>query len=708
MPQNAELRRELQRMQGWREAALQLEQKNARLLALNNVRLSPRLTFVTGEIMADAGSPFRRSATVNVGRIDGVTDGSAAVDGLGLVGRIAGVGERSARIIFLNDASSRVPAVVRPSGQRAIVAGDNGPAPTLEFVEQADELRPGDRVVSSGDGGLYPPDILIGQVVGRPGRPAAGAAGRRLPAARLRPGGAQGAGGAARRPGPDDRAGGGGRSRQRRAAAGGRGMNRPRGLPPWAENALLIGLGVVAVQAPLVPLDLAGRLVPPDLLYGLVVAWVIRRPAATPLWIVVALGLFADVMLSRPLGLGALGLVLATEAFRVRAGRFSGVPFPVEWLAATGASRRCWPGCRSRSSWSSPQPPAIGTLVRHLVATALAYPIVVFGLTWCLGLRAARSSQRYDRSGGAAAVKRDPKAPAPRITRRGLVLLGMQAGVVGVLGWRMRDLQIVQNERYRLLAEENRVNLRLIPPARGMIFDREGRLLAGNRQNYRIVMVREQAREPEMVLERLASIVPLADADRERALKEMAARSAFVPVVVAEHLTWDDVVRVSANAPVLPGVIPEVGLSRYYPDGPSTSHVIGYVGPVSESDLAKIEDPDPLLQIPRFQIGKTGIEAQARAGAARRGGDAEDRGERRRAGDARARARRGDGGQGPAAHAGPEFAGLRDGAHGRRERGGGGDRRDQRRHRGAGLGAGVRAEQLRLRDLVDGVGRAAQ
>ena len=85
--QNAELRRELQRMQGWREAALQLEQKNARLLALNNVRLNPRMTFVTGEVMADAGSPFRRSALVNVGRIDGVTDGSAVLDGLGLVGR---------------------------------------------------------------------------------------------------------------------------------------------------------------------------------------------------------------------------------------------------------------------------------------------------------------------------------------------------------------------------------------------------------------------------------------------------------------------------------------------------------------------------------------------------------------------------------------------------------------------------------------------
>jgi rod shape-determining protein MreC len=166
--QNVELRRELQRMQGWREAALQLEQKNAQLLALNNVRLNPRLTFVTGEVMADAGSPFRRSAMVNVGRIDGVTDGSAVMDGLGLVGRIAGLGERSSRIIFLTDGSSRVPALIRPSGQRAMVAGDNGLAPVLEFVEQTDELRPGDRVVSSGDGGLYPPDILIGQVIVAP------------------------------------------------------------------------------------------------------------------------------------------------------------------------------------------------------------------------------------------------------------------------------------------------------------------------------------------------------------------------------------------------------------------------------------------------------------------------------------------------------------------------------------------------------------
>ena len=110
------------------------------------------------------------------------------------------------------------------------------------------------------------------------------------------------------------------------------------------------------------------------------------------------------------------------------------------------------------------------------------------------------------------------------------MLLGIQGAAVAALGWRMRDLEIVQNERYALLAEENRVNMRLIPPARGMILDRNGRLLAGNRQNYRITMVREQAEDPEGVLARLAEIVELPPDIRERALKEMASRSAFVPV----------------------------------------------------------------------------------------------------------------------------------------------------------------------------------
>jgi penicillin-binding protein 2 len=198
-------------------------------------------------------------------------------------------------------------------------------------------------------------------------------------------------------------------------------------------------------------------------------------------------------------------------------------------------------------------------------------------------------------------------AETPRITRRGLLLLGAQGAVIGALGWRIRDIQIVQNEHFHLLAEENRISLRLIPPARGIIYDRDGRVLAENRQNYRVSMVREQARDPAAVLDRLAQIIDLPADRRERALREMQGRAAFVPVVVTEFLTWEEIVRVTANAPVLPGVLAEVGLSRHYPDN-STAHVVGYVGPVSERDLEALEAPDPVLMIPRFQIGKNGAE----------------------------------------------------------------------------------------------------
>lgn len=162
--QNQELRRELQRMKGWREAALQLEQKNAQLLALNNVKLNPRLAFITGEVMTDSGGPFSQSALVNIGRQDGVRDGSAAVDGLGLVGRIAGVGEETSRILFLSDVSSSVPVIITPSGRRAIVRGDNTIVPPLDFLDSEVGVQAGSRVMTSGDGGVFPSDILIGQV----------------------------------------------------------------------------------------------------------------------------------------------------------------------------------------------------------------------------------------------------------------------------------------------------------------------------------------------------------------------------------------------------------------------------------------------------------------------------------------------------------------------------------------------------------------
>ena len=203
---------------------------------------------------------------------------------------------------------------------------------------------------------------------------------------------------------------------------------------------------------------------------------------------------------------------------------------------------------------------------------------------------------------------RDTQRSLRRIRRRTLLLGGMQVGVLGVLGMRMRQLQVVESEKFRLLAEENRINLRLLPPARGLIYDRNGVLLAGNEPNYRVVIVREDAGDVDMVLKRLAMIIPITEDDLERARREISRRSPFVPITVADRLTWDDFAEVAVNAPALPGITPEVGLSRTYPLDADLAHVVGYVGPVSDFDLQRIDDDDPLLQIPRFQIGKTGVE----------------------------------------------------------------------------------------------------
>ncbi len=168
--QNQELRRELLRMKSWKEAALQLEQENAKLLDLNKVRLDPKLTFITGVVLADSGSPFRQSVLLNIGERDGIVNGWATTDGLGLVGRISGVGRTSSRVILLTDSNSRIPVTIQPSGQKALLYGDNTSAPPLEFLETPELVRPGDRVVSSGDGGVFPPGLLVGRVALGPNR----------------------------------------------------------------------------------------------------------------------------------------------------------------------------------------------------------------------------------------------------------------------------------------------------------------------------------------------------------------------------------------------------------------------------------------------------------------------------------------------------------------------------------------------------------
>ena len=163
--QNQELKNELQKMQGWREAALQLEQANAKLRALNKLKLNPSLVFLTGEVLADVGGPFNQSALINVGALDGIKEGAAVLDGLGLVGRIATLGKETSRIIFLTDSNFSIPVTILPIRAKAIMRGNNSLFPELSFFDSEAKIQPGYRVVTSGSDGYFVPDLLIGSVI---------------------------------------------------------------------------------------------------------------------------------------------------------------------------------------------------------------------------------------------------------------------------------------------------------------------------------------------------------------------------------------------------------------------------------------------------------------------------------------------------------------------------------------------------------------
>lgn len=206
---------------------------------------------------------------------------------------------------------------------------------------------------------------------------------------------------------------------------------------------------------------------------------------------------------------------------------------------------------------------------------------------------------------------RDIQASTRLVTRRGLMLGGIQLGVIGGLGMRLRSMQLDHADEYRMLSDGNSIKIRLLPPARGLIHDRHGTLIAGNEQNYRVTLTREEAGgDVAQVLRRLSRLIPLSERRIEELMEEFSKRSAVTPIVLADRLSWEQFGSIAVNAPALPGVTPEAGLSRVYPRAGDLAHVLGYVGPVSDYDLSKIEEPDPVLMLPEFQLGKVGVEAK--------------------------------------------------------------------------------------------------
>jgi penicillin-binding protein 2 len=192
------------------------------------------------------------------------------------------------------------------------------------------------------------------------------------------------------------------------------------------------------------------------------------------------------------------------------------------------------------------------------------------------------------------------------VSRRALLLGGGKMALLSALIGRMYYLQVLEADKYATLADENRINLRLLPPPRGRILDRNGVPMAVNQQNYRVLIVSEQTDDLDDTLDALATIIPVSDRDRARISREIKRRRSFVPVTVRENLSWEDVARIEINTPDLPGVVIDVGQSRSYPLEGLGAHLLGYVSAVSEADLQA--SSDPLLELPGFRIGKNGIE----------------------------------------------------------------------------------------------------
>jgi penicillin-binding protein 2 len=189
-------------------------------------------------------------------------------------------------------------------------------------------------------------------------------------------------------------------------------------------------------------------------------------------------------------------------------------------------------------------------------------------------------------------------------TRRALALGAGQLGLLGFLGYRLQKLQLEEGERYATLADENRISARLLAPPRGRILDRAGRVIAANDLNWRALLTAEQTQDVNATLETFSNLIPLAEQERARIEREVRRRRRFVPVVVREFLSWEEMARIEVNAPDLPGISVDVGTTRQYPWAEHLAHVVGYVAPPAESDM----DGDPLLELPGIRVGRSGIE----------------------------------------------------------------------------------------------------
>ncbi len=191
-------------------------------------------------------------------------------------------------------------------------------------------------------------------------------------------------------------------------------------------------------------------------------------------------------------------------------------------------------------------------------------------------------------------------------TRRALVVGGAQAAVGVALAARMAYISVVDNDRYVLESESNRVNLTLVPPRRGWIVDRHGKALANNRVSLRIDIIPDRLHNKDLVLGQLRTLLRLDGDAMDRINRDLKAASGFQPVAVAEDMTEAEYASILVRLPEMPGIAPQRGFARNYPTGAAVGHLIGYVGAPNAEEYQKAKDP--LYITPGYKIGKDGLE----------------------------------------------------------------------------------------------------
>jgi rod shape-determining protein MreC len=163
--QNQDLRAQLAAAMTWRDQAVALRHENDRLRGLLGVATEPAMPMVSADTVLDARGPFSNSRLANAGADLGVAEGNPVLSEHGLVGRIAGVGAHVSRVMLLTDVESRTPVLIVRTNGRAILTGDGGPNPALDYLRTHDALREGDRILTSGDGGVIPRGLPVGTAV---------------------------------------------------------------------------------------------------------------------------------------------------------------------------------------------------------------------------------------------------------------------------------------------------------------------------------------------------------------------------------------------------------------------------------------------------------------------------------------------------------------------------------------------------------------